>query len=358
MIKSSDKLIIEKILITAAEQKASDLHLVVGNRPILRLGGKLIELTEGAVINNDFLDCLLELFLTPEQKKELSAEKEVTIAYTWASKFRFKLNFFHQKGNLSASLRFIPDKTKPLSEIGLPSLVENFTKLNRGLLLITGPFNSGKSTTINSFLEAINQSQSKRIVTIEKPIEFIFTNKKSIFEQREIGRDVNSFKDALNFIQEEDVEVVYISQFEEPEVIIRGLQVAEAGRLVIGVMNVDTAIKAINRLIESFGLQREKEGLGLIAENLIAIITQKLLPRVGGGRILAIELLKNITSIRTLILDKKIYQIQSILQTSREEGMIILDRSLAELVKSGEVLINDALSYAYDPDVVKTLVRS
>lgn len=358
MIKSSNKLIIERILATAAEQRASDLHLVVGNRPILRLGGRLLELTEGDLITNGFLEQLLEIFLTEQQKKELQSEKEVTLAYTWSGKFRFKLNFFYQKGNLSVALRFIPNKSRSLAEVGLPAIVENFTKLNRGLILITGPFNSGKSTTVNSFLETINNHQSKRIVTIEKPIEFIFTNKRSIFEQREVGRDAKSFRDALDFIQDEDVEVAYVSQFEEPEVIIRGLQVAEAGRLVIGVMNVDTALKAINRLVESFGVQREKEGLGLIAENLIAVITQKLVPRVGGGHVLAIELLKNNPAIRTLILDKKIYQIQSVLLTGKEEGMISLDRSLAELVKMGEILIDDALVYAYDPNLVKLMVRS
>jgi twitching motility protein PilT len=346
----------QKLLTTAAEYKASDLHFTVGNPPVLRIDDKLKPLTDYSLITSSFIEEIIFSFLDKREKEILTQKKEITIAHTFVKGMRFRINIFYQKNFLGASFRFIPEIIKDPKELGLPQTVEDFTKLERGLVIITGPFGSGKSTTLISLIDKINKTQAKRIVTLEKPIEHILINDKSIAEQREIDRDTLNFVDGLKFMDQEDVDVVMISEIEEEKIISRLLKVAEAGRLVFAMMNMDSTIKALEELVNFFPTDRQELARIMLADNLAGLISQRLLPKIDEGRVLAVEVLTSTPSVRTVIREGKFQQIKNILQTSSAEGMISLDRSLAKLIKGGLVNPEVALKEASDPQSLKMMM--
>lgn len=358
MPSTTETIVINRVLTSAAEYKASDCHLSPGNPPILRVDGKLVPLEGEALITPDFLARLTEALLTEAQRKELEEHKELVITTSWANKARYKVSLYHQRGSLSASLRFIPPKIKSFSELGLPSIVQEFAQLERGLVLITGPFGSGRTNTAAALLNEMNQSRAEHIVTVEKPIEFLFVNNRSVVEQREVGKDTLSFQQALETASREDVDVIYVSEMESPEVIEAVLNAAESSRLVISTMGTDSVVRAIEKIVTSFPPTQEQRVRVQLAATLQGIVSQRLLPRVGGGRIAVAEVLVPTAPIRAVIRDGALYQLTNILQTSREAGMISLDRSLSELVKTGEILIDDALAHALDRANLKVMTRS
>ncbi len=345
------------LLRQVAELKASALHLSVGNPPIFRIDDQLKPLQTGANMTPQKMEKIALSFLDEEQQKQLKEEKEVVLTYSFEERARFKVNIFYQKGYLSVSLKYIPPVIKNIRDLGLPVIVERFSKLEKGLILVTGPFGSGKSTTIASLAETINQTRSEYIITIEKPIEYVFTNNKSIVEQRGVGRDTLSFEKALSSIPQEDVNVVMLSDMEGMEVIEKVFTVVESGRLVLSAMNTDSAYKTLEKIINSFPVPKQEQIRLQLADALEGVISQRLLPRVGGGKVVAPEILIPTPAVKSIIKEGSIYQINTILQTSREEGMVSLDRSLAELVKAGEVLLEDALNHAVDKNGLKMMIR-
>ncbi|MDP3964769.1 MAG: PilT/PilU family type 4a pilus ATPase [bacterium] len=348
---------LSKLLSRVAEYRASALHLSVGNPPILRVDDQLKPVEEADIMTPEKMMKFSEVFLDEQMKKTLEKEKEVIFTYSFEDRARFKVNIFYQKGYLSISLKYIPPTVQGLRELGLPAVVERFAQLKKGLVLVTGPFGSGKSTTLASLIETINQMRSEYIITIEKPIEYIFTNNKSVIEQREIGRDALSFEKALSSIPQEDVNVVMLSDMEDPEVVEMVLTVVESGRLVVSAMNTDSAYKTIEKLINIFPKEKQEQVRLQIGDAFEGVISQRLLPRVGGGKVAAAEILIPSPAVRSIMKEGSIYQLNTILQTSREEGMISLDRSLADLVKSGEVLLEDALTHAADKNGLKMMIR-
>ncbi|MBI4092872.1 MAG: PilT/PilU family type 4a pilus ATPase [Candidatus Kerfeldbacteria bacterium] len=357
-MSTSESIIIQRILTTAAEYRASDLHLTTGNPPILRVDGKLVILEQEQMVTPDFMDVVKEMFLTPEQQAVLKQDREITVAYTLENRIRFKVSMFFQRGYLAASLRLISNEIKPLRELGLPPIVQEFTKLTKGLLLITGPFGSGRTATVAAVVNEINKTRSAHVITIEKPIEHVYVNDRSFIEQREVGRDTKSFEQALETAIREDVDVIVVSEMVEPPVIQAVLTAAESSRLVISTMNTDSVMKTVESIINSAPADLEVKTRQQLAGTLQGIVSQRLLPRVGGGRILVAEVMAPSPPIRAVIRDGALFQLQNILQTSRESGTISLDRSLAELVKTGEILVDDALVYAVDPNNLKMWTRS
>jgi len=354
---SNVDLTISRILSTGAEYKASDLHMTVGNPPILRVDGKLLPLADEQIITPDFMSDFTDFVLSAEQKKILNENKEIVTAFTMPNKIRLKINIFFQKGVLAASLRFIPATIKNIKELGLPPIVENFTQLTKGLLIITGPFSSGRTATVAALINAINKTRACHIMTIEKPIENIFVNNKSIIEQREVGRDTKSFEQALSTASREDVDVIMVSEMQERTVFQSVLNAAESSRLVISSMNTDTVLKTIEKIINSFPPEEEEKVRIQLSETLEGIVCQRLLPRVGGGRIVVAEVMIPTPPIRTVIKEGAFYQLQNIIQTAREEGTISLDRAMAELVRTGEILMDDALAHATDRANLKIMTR-
>lgn len=357
-MSTSESIVIQRILTTAAEYRASDLHLTVGNPPILRVDGKLVVLEQEPVVTPDFMQTIVETFLSPEQRQTLEQDREVVVAFMLEDRIRFKVSVFYQRGFIAASLRLIPTDIKPLAELGLPSIVQKFSQLTKGLVLITGPFGSGRTATMAAIVNEINKTRVAHIVTIEKPIEHLYRNDQSFIEQREVGRDTKSFEQALETASREDDDVIVVSEMEEPAVIQAVLTAAESSRLVISTMNTDSVMKTVEKIINSSPPELEIKTRAQLAGTLEGIISQRLLPRVGGGRILVAEVMVPSAPIRTVIRDGALYQLQNILQTSREGGTISLDRSLAELVKTGEILLDDALTHAIDPNNLKMSTRS
>lgn len=348
---------LNRILTSAVKHHASDLHLVVGKQPVIRVDDKLISLEE-EVLTADFLKQLTEDLLNQEQKENLNQAKEITFIYNLAEQARFKANAFYQKGCLSISWRLIPTKVKTPGELGLPAVVNKFIQLKKGLVIVAGPFGSGRTTTVVSLLEEINKSRAEHIITIERPIEFLFTNKKSIIDQREVGKDTNSFKDALENCQEEDVDILMVEEVVEPAVLALTLDMANAGNLVFAVMNTDSVIQTMEKIFFSFQSFERERIKNLLANGLEGIVVQRLLPQIGGGRALAVEILMATLAVKSIIREEKIYQLKSILQTSKEEGMITLDKSLVDLVKQGKIEKGEALAQAANQEDFESFFRA
>jgi len=354
---SGTSIILQRILTTAAEYRASDLHLTVGNPPILRVDGKLVALEQEQVVTPDFMDAVAETILTPDQRTELEKDREIVVAFALEDRIRFKVSLFHQRGFLAASLRLITNELKSLKELGLPPAVQQFAQLTKGLILVTGPFGSGRTATMAALVNEINRTRTAHIVTIEKPIEHLYVNNMSFIEQREVGRDTKSITQALETASREDVDVIVVSEMEEPEVIEAVLTAAESSRLVISTMNTDSILKTIEMIATNAPSEYEVKIRTQLAGTLMGIVSQRLLPKVGGGRVLVAEVMVPNAAIRAVIRDGALYQLANLLTTSREEGTISLDRSLAQLVKSGDILLDDALMHASDRNNLKLLTR-
>jgi len=359
-METQQKLTIERILSKGIEYKATDLHLSVSNPPILRVDDKLQSLDDEPVITPEFMEdfVLSFLSLTDFQKEVLEKERELVLAYSFHRKARFRINIFYQKSYLTASLRIIGVNILPLQKLGLPPAIERFTTLDKGLVIISGPYGSGKTTTLASIINHINQSRKEYILTIEKPIEYVFTNNKSIIEQREVGTDTPTFEKALKAVTHEDVDILAIARLTSGEAVKYALDSAESGKLVFVDLETDSIIKALTKIMSMFPPSEQNRVRARLASNLQGIINQRLLPRAGGGKIVAADIMIPNAPIRAIIQEGTLPQINNIIQTSREEGMVVLDRYLAELVKTGEVLMEDAVKEASDPDQFRLMLRT
>ena len=355
---TQQKLILDKILSTAAEQKASDIHLSVGSPPILRIDGKLITLKDEAIITKEFMKGFSTVVLDIDQLKHLEKNKEIVLAYQFQKRARFRVNMFYQKRVLAAYLRLIGDRIIPINQLGLPNSIEKLGELKEGLLIFSGEFGSGKTTTSAAFIDHINRVKSKYILTIERPIEYIFSNQKCIIEQREVGRDAISFEQALSSIVQEDVDVLFVSELSSPEIIKHVLTIAASGRLVIANVEADTIVKTLEHIMNSFSSDEQTQVLDQLSVNLAGIVCQRLVSKIGGGQAAVAEILTSTQATQSLIKEGSLYKLNNVIQTSREEGMISLDWSLAELIKTNQVQLDDALKQANDPQQLQYMLRA
>lgn len=349
-MSTTETLLINKILNLSAERRATDVHLTVGNYPVLRIDSKLITLTDEQVLTPDFLLAMADSFLSEIDKKNLESSREVITVYSWANRARFRARVFYQKGYLAISLRIIPQLIRSPKDLGLPPILTQLIAKERGLLMITGPFGSGRTTTVASLLETLNRNKGLHIQTLEKPIEYLLANNQCIIEQREVGKDTNSFVKGLLDTIDEDVDVVVVGVLNEENIEEIILQAAESGKLIIAIMDADSAISALERFLSNLAPDKRIWGQDVLSQVLLGVIAQRLLPRIGGGLSLAYEALTMTSAVQAIIKDNRLYQLNSIMQTSKEEGMINLDKSLLELVRVGEVSANDAMTQAIDVD--------
>ena len=338
----SETLLINNILNTFLEHKATDLHLLAGNNPVIRAGGKLITLTDQDILNPDTIQSIAESFLNKEQLEELYQKKELATSYFWANRARFRVKLFYQKGFLAISLRLIPSYISSPKELKIPTVILQLLNKEKGLIIITGPFGSGRTTTAASLLETLNQNKGRHIQTLEKPIEYLFINNQSIIEQREVGRDVKSFCQGLKDMFNEDIDVVFADQFYEEGMADLVLELVESGKLLILIMDANSSIFAIERFLSLLTPAKRAWGQELLPEVLLGILSQRLLPKIGGGLALATEVLTSTNAVKSSIRDDNFQQLKSIMQTSRDEGMQVLDKSLLELVKNGQINMDDA----------------
>jgi len=356
-MSATETAILQKILVNLAGQQVSDLHLRAGSQPVVRRDGELEVLTQEAIITPEFLEAVLSSLLTPQQRATLESDRQVTVGYTFMNRMRLRITVFYQRGLPELAVRFVTPVLKSLRELGLPASFERLVTANQGLIIIAGSYGAGRTTTLAACLQTINHSQVKHVATVEEPIEYVLIGEQSIIDQREVGVDVVSWEEAVVTLPNEDVDVVGFSRLPSSTVTTNALALALGGKLVFAVMEAESCIQAIEQLITGFppasqGVMRSK-----LADALLAISVQKLIPRVGGGRILVTELLIGTPAVRTIIRDGKDYQLTNLLLTSGEEGMVAFDRALAGLVKTGEVMQEVALSHALDPEVFQSILR-
>lgn len=347
---------ISELLTVVAERKASDLHLVANSLPIFRVMGKLVSYPDSGVINADVLMGYITSLMSPDQKESFLKDMEVDFSVTISGKFRFRANAYFQKGTPAISLRYIPNIIPSIDELGLPGICHAYSKLKQGFILVTGPTGSGKSTTVASVLDEINSSRSEHIVSIEDPIEFVHTNKKSIVSQREIGSDTNSWDVALKSVLRQDPNIVYIGEMRDAETIAAAMTVAETGHLVFATLHTNSASQSIERIVDSFPKEQQPQIVLQLSMVLEAVLSQRLIPTIDGKRAVATEVLIATPAVRNNIREGKSFQIDNVIQTSGNLGMNLLEQSLAELVNKNIVDRSVALEYAIRPSVLDKLI--
>lgn len=348
---------LEELLLATIKQNASDLHISVGRRPTIRVDSVLIPMDKESVLTKDNVEGLVDALLTEEQKKTFFRQKQVDFSYAYQDKARFRVNVYFQRGFMSAALRVIPSRIRTIDELSLPPILHDFAKLQQGFVLMVGPAGHGKSTTLASILDEINHNRTDHIITIEDPIEYVFSQDKCIISQREVGRDTPSFHSALRSILRQDPDVVMIGEMRDPETIATAMTAAETGHLVFSTLHTNSASQTIDRIIDSFPSHQQNQAASQLAATLVGIVSERLIPRVGGGRVPAMEILMVNSAARNLIREKKAYQIDLVIETSAQEGMISLNRSLVNLVENKEITMEQAEAYSLNPSELNLLLK-
>ncbi|HUG42584.1 MAG TPA: type IV pilus twitching motility protein PilT [Longimicrobiales bacterium] len=331
---------------------ASDLHLTAGQRPMMRVDGTILPAQngQGELEAKDTL-ALAYSILTESQKKRFETEDELDFSFGIQNLSRFRGNVFKQRGCVAVVIRVIPYEIMSFDQLGLPPIVKKLASRPKGLVLVTGPTGSGKSTTLAAMIDRINTEEEGHILTVEDPIEFVHRHKRSIVNQREVGADTNSFKDALKYALRQDPDVVLIGEMRDLETISAALTIAETGHLAFATLHTNSAAETINRIIDVFPSNQQSQVRAQLSFVLEGVITQTLLPRAGGrGRIAALEIMVATAAIRATIRDDKIHQIYSIMQAGKKHGMQTMNDALAQLVIAGDVTQEDALKRSTDPN--------
>jgi len=347
---------LEELLEIAGKQNASDLHFSVGRKPTLRIDGSLIELVKYPILTGEQTKGFATALLPESKKQHLSKFKEVDFSYNYKNKARFRVNIFFQRGYLAAALRFFPSKIQSIKELNLPSIVQEFTSYSQGFVLIVGPTGHGKTTTLAALIDDINHNQTKNIITIEDPIEYVFEQDKSIINQREVGSDTKSFKRALRSSFRQDPDVLVVGELRDLTSISTALTAAETGHLVFATLHTNSAAQTIDRIIDSFPGESKNQVRTQLASTILGIVSQRLVPRINSGRIPAAEVMIANSAVRNLIREGKIHQLDLVIETSVEEKMISLNRSLADLIHKGEISLENAEMYSLNPSDLKMLL--
>lgn len=355
MAKITPKL--QELLTLTAQQQASDLHLGVGRYPIIRLYGQLTPLTNYKILDNDDVKNLVGEFLNKEQLEKLERDQELDVSYSLEEKARFRANVYYQRGGLAIAMRHLPARISTIEELNLPAALHIFTKAKQGFVLVTGPTGEGKSTTLASMIDEINHTRNEHIIAIEDPIEYVFIPDNSIIDQREVGKDTKSFYKALRSTFREDADVIMIGEMRDPETMAAAVTAAETGHLVFSTLHTNDAAQTVDRIIDSFPSSQQNQIRIQLASSLLGIISQRLISRVEGGLIPAVEILIADTAVSNLIREKKTHQLNTVIETGSEKGMISLNRSLIELVEQGLISMENAEKYSMNPTELRMLIR-
>ncbi|HSX28524.1 MAG TPA: type IV pilus twitching motility protein PilT [Candidatus Saccharimonadales bacterium] len=348
---------IELLLEEVIRRKASDLHLQIGLPPMLRVDGKLLPLGDYDVLNEELVEQLIFSILDDDQRQILLKDKEFDFSFAFGDLARFRVNAFHERGNLAAALRLIPNEIKTVEELGMPAVVNGFTAYPRGLVLVTGPTGSGKSTTLAALIDKINTEKANHIITIEDPIEFTHKSKHSVVVQREVHYDTYSFSAALRSSLRQDPDVVLIGEMRDLETIAAAITIAETGHLVFATLHTNSAAQSIDRMIDVFPPHQQPQIRAQLANILMAICSQRLVPAIGGGRIAAAEILMATPAVRNIIREGKAHQLDAVIQTGGDIGMQSMDKTLVGLVQAGTITYDEARNFAVDLDEFERMMR-
>ncbi len=348
---------LNELLLTTAKQSASDLHVAVGRRPTIRIDSVLIPLTKETILTKEDAEGLILALLTKEQHNVFLERKQLDFSYNFEDKARFRVNVYLQRGFMAAAFRLIPAQIKTLEELSLPPILHDFTRLNQGFVLIVGPAGHGKSTTLAAMLDEVNHKRTDHIITIEDPIEYIFSQDRCIISQREVGSDTLSFNDGLRSVLRQDPDVIMVGEIRDPETMATAMTAAETGHLVFSTLHTNSASQTIDRIVDSFSPNQQGQVASQLAATLVGIVSERLIPRLGGGRVPATEIMLTNAAIRNLIRERKIYQIDLVIETSVQEGMISLNRSLVNLIKRDKVSLEEAEGYSLNPAELRLLLE-
>ncbi len=346
----------KKYINILVHEGGSDLHFSTGAHPTIRVAGSLSPMLKEDVLTPEDTRGFLKTMVTPEQENAFLVRQEIDFAYETSDKQRFRGNAFFQRGAIGIALRLIPKRIATLQELNLPDVLLSFARKSQGFFLVVGPVGQGKTTTLAAMIELINTERMEHIITIEDPIEYIFEPKQSLVDQREVGIDTKSFASALLSAFREDVDVLLVGEMRGPETMAAAVTAAETGHLVFSTLHTNNAAQTIDRIIDTFpGGQQDQIRLQLAA-SLAGIFSQRLIPRISGGLIPACELLINNKAVANLIREKRTHEINTVIETGSTEGMIDMNRSLAELVSRGEITPENAYQYSLNPNLLQRLL--
>ena len=348
---------IETLLEACIKHGASDLHIQVGLPPILRIDGSLVPIPNTPILTTEIVDTLIFSTLDSMQRETLAKDKEFDYSFAFGEIARFRVNAFNEKGHLAAAFRLIPTKMPTIEELGMPQVISSFAEYPRGLVLVTGPTGSGKSTTLAAIINKINSEKSVHILTIEDPIEFTHKSKRSLVAQREVHYDTYSFSRALKSALREDPDVVLLGEMRDLETISAAMTIAETGHLVFATLHTNSAAQSVDRMIDVFPAEQQPQIRSQLAGILMAVCSQRLVPAIGGGRVCAAEIMVANTAIRSIIREGKTHQLDTAIQTGASEGMQTMDRTLAKLVQQGTVTYDSAREYAVDVREFERIVK-
>ncbi len=341
---------IKDLLQFTIDNQGSDIHIIVGSPLSVRVSGVLSFPAGPQVLNKDQVESLIFTILTKEERAALEEQKEIDLAYQFGNKGRFRINVYKQMETYAAALRLIPDEIRSVDELGLPEIFHSFANYNQGLVLFTGPTGEGKSTSLAAIIDEINQTDSRHILTIEDPVEFVYKASKSIISQREVGKDTKAWQAALRSALRSDPDVVLVGEMRDFETISLTLTLAETGHLVFATLHTNTASQTIDRIVDVFPSHQQSQVRQQLSTVLNAVVSQRLIPKIHGGRIAAVEIMLNTPAVANLIREKKGYQIDGVIQTSSGSGMILMENHLLDLLNQKIISKETALSRSFRPN--------
>jgi len=348
---------LKKLLEITIKERASDLHLSVDYPPVLRIADQLIPLLKEKKLSSEDSQSLAFCLMTDDQRQRFLREKEIDFSYNFEGKARFRINIFFQKGYISSALRLIPFKIRTIEELNLPPILHLFARANQGFVLICGPSSQGKSTTLATLIDEINHTRAEHVITIEDPIEYVFEPDKAVIAQREVYQDTLSFARALRSTFRQDPNVIMVGEMRDSETMATAITAAETGHLVFATLHTNSASQTIHRIVDSFPSEQQNQIRAQLSGSLLGVISQRLIPRLKGGLIPACEVMISTPAIQNLIRENKIHEIPMVIETSAEIGMNSLNRSLADLVRTREISLENAISYSLNPEELRILVR-
>ncbi len=336
---------IQQLLQYVIDNKGSDLHVVAGAPPTIRLDGALVPVAGETAVTPLTAQQLINGVLSVEQKEVLTVNRELDFSFTLAEKARFRVNAYQQKGSLAAAFRLVPAVIPGIDELGLPKICHQFATLKQGFILVTGPTGHGKSTTLAAILEEINKTRPVHIVTIEDPVEYVYVSARALVSQREIRQDTHSWEIALRSALREDPDVVLIGEMRDFETIAAALTIAETGHLVFATLHTNSAAQTVDRIVDVFPESQQAQARLQLSANLEAVLSQRLIPKTAGGRVVAYEIMLATPAVKTIIREGKTHLIDNIIMTSAESGMVTMESTLARLVKEGVINVETAQAY-------------
>ena len=347
---------LEELMDIVLSENGSDIHFSVKSHPTIRVTNALIPLLKKPILSPEDADGFARVLLTSQQYTEFMATREMDFSYDYKNGVRFRGNTFFQRGGIAIALRLIPNTIRTITELALPPSLESFTQRPQGFFLCVGPVGQGKTTTLAAMIESINTTRAEHIVTIEDPIEYIYEQKKSLIDQREVRIDTADFGIALNSALRQDVDVIMVGEMRNKETISTAVTAAETGHLVFSTLHTNNAAQTVDRIIDSFASDQQDQIRIQLAGSLLGIFSQRLIPRISGGLVPTYELLINNAAVANLIREGRTHEIQTVIETGSEYGMIEMNRSLSDLVHRGEVTVENAFAYSLNPKGLERLL--